>query len=153
MLEEQMVLALVEHHPVGIVGPVLHGAEMELRPVAFVVEFFRLRGRNAGLVAHDDLIDVDVSPASAGPIDDLDAGLLAGQFADVPCAPVEPLVVVAGRCANDLAINEQIDACLAFVGPSANEEVEELALDLEGRRGERAGRGIAIQVGVDQALA
>ena len=97
-------------------------------------------------VGKQDVVDVDVAPATLGPVDDLDFRLMSQQVADVPKIPFELFVVLAGRRADDLAAREQIDARL--VGPisAADAELNVRTSDRELRRRQRALRIVAVQV-------
>ena len=106
----------------------------------------------AGQVRELDLVDVDMSPAALLLVNDFNVG--GPPFADchVPHCRFEPLVVLAGGGANDFAINHEADLCIGVVAP-AHQEPDETPLDGEGLADEAAGRGVAIEKTVDQAVA
>lgn len=119
------------------------------------VGLLRQRAARAGAnpVGLLDLVDVDVAPGARLVVDDLDPRLLALQFANRPMLPGELLVVGPGGRADDLAIDEQVDARLAFVVAAADEEIQEPALDGEFRRGQFSMRPVLAQVRIDEPLA
>ena len=80
------------------------------------------------LVGLNDVIDVDVTPATGDLVDDPDLPGFAVQFGDVPVAPLEQLVVLAGRGSDDLVRDEQLDAGLARVVPTPDQESDSLAI-------------------------
>src|SRR5207253_8943563 len=105
-----------------------------------------------------DVIDIDVSPAAGRAIDDLDGGFLADKFLNVPRMPIEVLaaarlIVGAGSRADDFAADEQVEAGFAGEFAAADEEIDEIAFDVEQRRRERAGAGIAAEITVDKPFA
>ena len=56
-----------------------------------------------------DLVHVDVAPAALLVVDDFEVGGLAFELAHVPGGRLEPLVVLAGGGADDLAVDHQPD--------------------------------------------
>src|SRR5436309_11567391 len=97
-------------------------------------------------------------PAAGGLIHELDDGRLARELAHVPqCGrkrfAAARLVVWAGGVAHRLAFNQQVHADLLGILAAADEETDELALDLELRRREGARCSVAIVKRIDQALA
>ncbi len=106
----------------------------------------RRRARDAAgasprlLVALDDLVDVDVSPAAGLAVDDAEDHGLTHELADIPRRPVELLgaagpVVRSGGGPHDLAVEQQVETRRARIPPTADQEVEIGSLDPE-----RAGR-------------
>ncbi len=111
------------------------------------------QGLAAHVVAELDLIDVDVAPRPSRRIHDLNMRFFAGQVAHVPVAPLQPLVVLAGGGADDLAVHQQVDARLARLVAAADQEADVAALDREVRRRERADGVVAVDPAVHQPLA
>jgi hypothetical protein len=74
------------HEPLG--RPVLDG-QMQVGPVDG--QFAANRHQLDLAVALDDVVDVDVSPAAAAVVDDLQHRLLAHQLGDIPAVPIERL--------------------------------------------------------------
>ena len=109
-------------------------------------------GRPRG-VGQLDLIDIDMSPVARVLIDDLDACGLALQVADIPAGPFHRVGALAGRRADDLSVNLQIDAGLVGMIASADQEIQVVALDRERGRGQLALSGVAAGPGIDQPLA
>ena len=110
------------------------------------------------MICLDDLVHVDMAPAAAFPIDNLNDGLLVPVLPDVPAMQVECLAparrgVRPGGGRGHLAVNQQVHARPALIPAAANQECDVLPLDGERGRGERAGWPVAAKEGVDQALA
>ena len=74
-------------------------------------------GTRARLVCKFDLVDVDVPPAAALGVDDLDACLFALEFLDVEALPLQLFVVLALGGADDLAVDEQTMQVLSWPPP------------------------------------
>ena len=98
----------------------------------------------------DDLVHVDVAPAARGLVHDLDDGGLAGELAHVPRLQCE-CFAAAGlcrsgrwRCGPTLPSTSRFMQVFSGVLAAADEEADELALDPELRRRERAGRAVAV---------
>jgi hypothetical protein len=107
-----------------------------------------LRRHHHAAVALHDVVDVDMPPSAGSPVDDSNDDFLACQVADVPRIPFElfaaaGLDVGTGRGAHHPAVQQQVDARLARVTASANQEVQKTPLDRQRRRGQRAGRFVA----------
>ena len=105
-----------------------------------------------------DLIDVDVSPATGGQIDDLQHGRLALVLLDVPVLPVEEftaarLEIGAGGGQDDLAIDEQIHAGLALVTASTDQEFDVVPLNGKFWRSQLARGLVSAEERVDQSFA
>ena len=111
------------------------------------------RSGSGGDVRENDLVDVDMTPAFGTAIDDLHHGLLALQIGDVPTGGLQGLAILAGRRADHLAADAEIDAGLARMVAAADEEADVPPLDAEGLRGGRALRAVAADERVDQAVA
>ena len=110
-----------------------------------------------GLVTLDDVIDVDVAPASLAPIDDLESCLFPEQVAGVPGVPPKLLRaaridVRPGGCPDSLRSHDQIDAGLARVTATADQEVEVRSLDSEWRAGQGPGGCVTTVKRIDQPL-
>ena len=101
--------------PVGVVDPVLLGAEVKLRAERLFVEPAPVDRLGATLVALDDLVYAHMPPSAGVVIDDLDPHFAPAKVGDVPRGPVEPLAVAASRRADGLAVRQQVDARLALV--------------------------------------
>ena len=86
-------------------------------------------------------------------IDDLEGRLFPGKLANIPTERFEFLVVLAGFCSDNPAIDEQVDTGFILVIPATDQEGELLALNGECRRSERAGGFVAAVKAVDQAVA
>jgi hypothetical protein len=99
------------------------------------------------------VVDVDVAPAAGVRVNDLDAGRLAFELADIPGGPVELLAVGAGGGARDAGADEEVDAGLIGMVAAADEEVDVRALDFQLGRGKRACGFVAAGKAVDQSLA
>ncbi len=133
------------------------GAHRKIQVTSCHVDFATGRlGREAS-ITFDDLINIDVPPASFVAVDDFDDGLLVGQVAHVPRLPVEMFVTAAGRAtrgrAHDFAADEQVDAGLGGMMSAADEKVQVSAFDLERGRRELAGGGIAADERIGQPMA
>src|SRR5216683_6401466 len=63
------------------------------------------------------------------------------------------LVIGTRRGASNLAFEQEVHAGLAGILAAADEELDVTALNFEGSGGERAGRFVAIEKGVDQPVA
>ena len=74
-----------------------------------------------------------MSPAAGRPVHDLDLGLPAFVFLNVPEMPFELFVLLADGGSCHFSINEQVYAGLSLVVSAADEEVDELPRDLEAR--------------------
>ena len=82
-------------------------------------------------------------PAAFVLVDDFNHRRLAFQIGDIPRVPIEAFgaagaIVRTGGCANDLAVDKQIDTGLARMGATADEEIDVFARDRKRRRSERA---------------
>ena len=138
-----------------IVRPGLKQGEGHRTEVGLLVQ---LAGR---LVGHDDPAHADIAPGAGLAIDDLQLGRLALPFVNAKGSRPHAVVVVTGGRANGLAVDQQIDARLAWVIASADPEAEKLALDGERPAGELAGLVVFLAdvaaggrgVGVDHAEA
>ena len=86
-------------------------------------------------------------------IDDLDMSLFPFQIVDVPVVPGHGVGVFAGAGPNHLAVQDQVDAGLAWVLAAADQEADEGSFDGESRGGELAARLIRGRIAVHQALA
>ena len=105
-------------------------------------------GARVGLT---DLIQQNVTPCAGGVVHDPDNGGLARQVRDIPGRGHKRLAVGSGGGADGFAVNEQVDGALFGHLASPDQEVDELALDPEFRRGERARRVIAAVKGVHES--
>ena len=85
------------------------------------------------------MIYLNVSPAARVRIHDLQGGGLACELADVPRLPEHDLQLLrilpsaASGSADDLAIDDEIEACLSFMRPATDEEVKMLSINRERR--------------------
>ena len=162
----RLVAALADRLPDGLavdgqadLGPAaLAGAELEAEVVVLDRDVLDGFDHAAAPIRLHDVVDVDVAPAAGLLVHDLDHGLLAGPGRDVPRVPFQSLgaarlVVGAGGGVDHLAIHQQVDAGAAGMHAAADQEVEVLAFDLQRRRGECAGRAVALEEAVDQPLA
>src|SRR5689334_45581 len=93
-----------------------------------------------------------MSPSAGSPVEDLDTGGLPLKRARIPGGPLQMLAVDPGRRADLLALDQQAQPGLARMVAPAHKEIEELALDQERRRGERALRPVSVKVRVDKAM-
>ena len=88
-----------------------------------------------------------------GIIDNLKGGIFTKQLCHIPSDWRQRFTPLAGGFAHDLPINEQIDGRLVYRIATTDEALDILALDLELRRRQLAGRGIATVEGVRKSLA
>src|SRR5688572_3954029 len=95
---------------------------MELRPMRFLVERLRDSRKPFGPVGLDNVIHVDVAPASAGFIHELDLDGLSGEWPDIPACRDQTIAVPACGTANDFPSHQKVDARMTFVAAAANEE-------------------------------
>ena len=105
-----------------------------------------------------EVVHQEVPRAAGGLVHHLDHRGLADEFAHVPEHGIHVLPFVvncfrAGGRANHLAVYQQVQADPAAVLASADQKADELALNLERRRGERTGGSVTVMTGIDQALA
>ena len=96
------------------------------------------RTGGAWLIALDQVIDVNVSPAASTLVDDLDNRFLAKELGNVPGGlgkflAAATTVIGTSRCPHYLAVDKQVHAGAAWVLASADQEVDMLALDIDGR--------------------
>src|SRR5665213_2397796 len=103
-------------------------------------------------VAEFNLINVDVTPGAGRRINDFDASGLAFKLAHVPIVPFQLFFVLSRRGADDLAVDEQIDARLAGFVAAADQEADEMTVYRKLRRCERPYRIIVSGPAVDQLL-
>src|SRR5262249_46144642 len=109
-----------------------------------------LRRPGAGrLIAGDGGIVAPVGPRSPPPGRGSGLGSLPLQVADVDGRGTQAVVVVAGHGADDLVLDEHLDAGLAGMVAAADEQV-----DVAARDGERlAGEGALVAVAAGHVLA
>src|SRR5204863_2994660 len=129
-------------------GPSCSNGKMKI--TALDRELAALRNGFEGTVGLDDLVDVDVAPAPRVTVDDLEGRAAAGEFRDIPAFPIEMLAVPARRAADDLAVDPQVDAGLGGMPAAADQEIDRLSFDSEGRRRQRPDAAVASEVRVDQ---
>lgn len=143
----------VAHPPFGGAGP--DGQE---EVVAVDGDLAGARRGRARAVGERDVIDVDVAPAPAAPVHDLEGARLAEEFRDVPGPPAQPLgaagiAVGAGDGADDAAFDPEVQAGLVVETAAPDEGVQVRPLDDERRAGEPAGGVVAPDVAAGQAPA
>src|SRR4051795_8333202 len=89
-------------------------------------------------VREDDVVDRGVAPTSGGLVDDLEPRPLALKLADVEGIAAHRPAASARGAADVLSVDEQAQTQLARVGPAADPEVDEPAVDREFGAGELA---------------
>ena len=103
----------------------------------------QVRRSVGGGVGHHDMIEIDVAPIAGGFVNDLNRGLLAFDLAHIPGRPFQFLGILPGCRLNDLVVDEKIDAGLARIVASADEEVNVILGNPELGRRQRPGQSIA----------
>ena len=109
------------------------------------------KGMDHRSIREGDMIDVDMPPAAGMVVHDLQSRLFPKHGKEIPRVPVQPLELIAGRRCLNYAVDQEIDADLAGMIPSADQKVEVRLGDGELRRDQRAGGFITTDVGVHKA--
>jgi hypothetical protein len=95
----------------------------------------------------------DQTPGTGLVVHDPDDPGLALEFRDVPDGLAQGQVVGAGRLADDLAADEELDGGLAGVVAAGDEEAKLRIGELDLGRREGAGSGVAAQAGAHERVA
>ena len=106
-----------------------------------------------GVARENEVVGGDDAPGADLVVDDPDDAVLALEFGDVPDGLAEGQVVGPRGLAHDLAADEQLDGGLAGMVASGDQEAQVRMGELELRRGQRAGGGVAAMSGTDERVA
>src|SRR5262249_35113214 len=82
-------------------------------------------------VAENDVVDADMAPGTGLGIHDFKVGALALQGSDIERRDPHLVLIVAGGGADDVAIDNQIEATLAWMRAAANEEIDVASFNAE----------------------
>ena len=164
-LGEQMVLAIVINQAVQIIHPALlllagiqpvhrplAGGKMKLRTQRLVVKRPGRHRQALRLVRLDKVIHIDVAPITAGLIHDLNPRHLPPKPADIPARRHQIITAPARGTLDHLAFDDEVEAGVVFVIPAANAKRNVLPGNDKLRRGQRAGRPIALLLAADHAM-
>ena len=112
-----------------------------------------LREGRLSFAREDEMVRGDEPPGADMGVDDPDDAGLALELGDVPDGLAKRQVVGAGRFADDLATDEELDGGLAGMIATRDEEAEKGVRELHLGRGQRAGGGVAAKPGADERIA
>jgi hypothetical protein len=99
------------------------------------------------------VISGDDAPRTDVVVDDADDAALTLELGDVPDDLAQSEVIGTGGFADDLALDKELDGGLAGMIAARDEEANVRMRQLERRRGQRAGGGIAAVVGAYEGVA
>ena len=105
-----------------------------------------------GIGREDEVVGSDDPPRSHVVVDDADHGGLALELGDIPDGLAQGQVVGAGRLADDLARDDELDGGLARVIAAGDEEADVRMREFELGRSQGAGGGVAAVARADERV-